>query len=146
MPRGRVPRDVLSRQRDTDRRQAETVTVEDTGALAGPELPQGVLPDGEAWHPQTVALWADLRRSPLMRDEPALTWSYLLDTAALHHRLWAHGEYRHAPELRLRLAKIAATPEDRQRMKIKIAERVPADGRPSSLVTDIAARRARLTE
>jgi len=84
-----------------------------------------------AWHPQAVALWADLRRSPLLRDEPTLTWSYLLDTAVLHHRLWAYGEYRHAPELGLRLAKMPATPEDRQRMKVKIAECFPGDGKPS---------------
>lgn len=146
MTKGRVPQVRLSRPRDERRREAETVTVEDTGALAGPELPQSVLPDGEAWHPQTVALWADLRRSPLLRDEPALTWSYLLDTAVLHHRLWAHGEYRHAPELRLRLAKIAATPEDRQRMKVKIAERVPGSIPAPANVSDIASRRARLTE
>lgn len=146
MASGRVPQTHLSRKRDDAKRQREIVTVEDTGELAGPELPQGVLPDGEAWHPQTVALWADLRRSPLLRDEPALTWTYLLDTAVLHHRLWAHGEYRHAPELRLRLAKIAATPEDRQRMKIKIAERVPESTSTPASVSDIADRRARLTE
>lgn len=146
MTKGRLPQDRLSRVRDERRREAETVTVEDTGALAGPELPEGVLPDGEAWHPQTVALWADLRRNPLLRDEPSLTWAFLVDTAMLHHRLWAHGEYRHAPELRLRLAKIAATPEDRQRMKVKIAERVPGSTPTSAKVSDIAARRARLTE
>ena len=145
MTKGRLPQDRLSRVRDERRREAEIVTVEDTGELAGPELPQGVLPDGEAWHPQTVALWADLRRSPLLRDEPALTWSYLLDTAVLHHRLWAHGEYRHAPELRLRLAKVAATPEDRQRMKVKIAEHVPGSAPTPAKVSDMAARRARLT-
>ncbi|MGH3426075.1 MAG: hypothetical protein ACRD3Q_15380 [Terriglobales bacterium] len=90
---------------------AETVTVENTGELAGPDLPVDVLPDGEKWHPQTEALWAELRRSPLMQGEPGLTWAYMIDTMALHHQWWAHGEHRHAAELRLRLAKIGVTPE-----------------------------------
>lgn len=145
MTRGRLPKDRLSRPRDTRRREAEMVTVETTGELSGPALPQGVLPDGEAWHPQTVALWDSLRRSPLMRDEPALTWQFMVDSMILHHRLWAHGEYRHAAELRLRLSKVAATPEDRQRMKVKIAKTVPETVTPAG-VADLSARRARLTD
>ena len=144
MAKGRVPRDVLSRRNDTARRQAEMVEIADTGELAGPELPQGVLADGESWLPQTQALWAELRRSPLMRDEPSLTWTYMIDTAVLHHDMWQHGELKHAAELRLRLAKIGITPEDRQRLKVRITQRVEAPQAPAG-VADIAARRARLT-
>lgn len=145
MTKGRLPKDRLSRPRDTRRREAETVTVENTGELAGPDLPTGVLPDGEAWHPQTKALWKELRRSPLMRDEPGLTWQYMIDTAVLHHQMWEHGELRHAPELRLRLAKVAATPEDRQRMKVKISQHIPEAAATPAGVSNLAARRARLT-
>ena len=145
MTKGRLPQDRLSRPRDERRRAAEITTVQAAGddKLAGPDLP--ALAD-EQWHPATVRLWEDLRRNPILRDEPALTWCFLVDTAMLHHRMWAHGEYRHAAELRLRLAKVAATPEDRQRMKIKIADHVPESTSTPANVSDIAARRARLTE
>jgi hypothetical protein len=143
--RGRIPKDVLSRPRDTRRREAETVAIADTGELAGPELPSGVLPDGEAWHPRTVALWDSLRRYPPMKDEPALSWVYLVDTMLLHHRLWQHSEWQHAGEIRLRLAKMACTPEDRQRIKVKITRHVEAPEVPAG-VADIASRRARLTD
>ena len=104
-----------------------------------------LLPDGESWHPQTQGLWAELRRSPLMRDEPPLTWQYMIDTAVLHHQMWQHGESKHAAELRLRFAQIGITPADRQRLKVRITERVEAPHAPAG-VADIAARRARLTE
>lgn len=146
MAKGRVPRDVLSRRNDTARRQAETVTVEDDGELHGPELPQGVLPGGADWHPQTRQLWESLRRLPLLKDESALLWAYLVDVAALHHAMWTDGEWKHAAEIRLRLAKIAATPEDRQRMKIKITKHVPEAPEVPAGVSDISARRKRLTD
>lgn len=120
-------------------------SVTDTGTLAGPELPAGVLPDGESWHPQTLALWQELRRSPIMQGEPGLTWAYMVDTVVLHHMMWQHQEHRFAPELRLRLAKVAATPEDRQRLKIRVTQPVDTT-EPAPGVANIAARRARLTE
>ena len=67
-----------------------------------------------------------LRRSLLMRDEPALAWQYLIDTAVLHHQMWKHGESKHAAELRLRFAQIGITPADRQRLKVPITQRVEA--------------------
>lgn len=146
MASGRVPQTHLSRKRDDAKRQAEMVTIEATGELSGPPLPQGVLPGGESWHPQTVALWAELRRHPLLQDESALLWQFLIDTAMLHHRLWAHGELRHAAEIRLRMAKVAATPEDRQRMKVKIAQHVPEAPEVPAGVSDISTRRKRLTD
>ena len=45
----------------------------------------------------------------------------LLDTAMIHARFWL-GDARLAPELRLRTAKFGATPEDRQRLKIKFVD------------------------
>jgi hypothetical protein len=145
MPRGRVPQDVLSRPRDTRRREAETVTVSDTGQLAGPELPSGVLTTDEAWHPRTVAFWEELRKHPLMQNEPGLSWQYAIDIARLHHQMWQHDQFQLAAEIRLRVAKFALTPEDRQRLKVRIAQPVnPAPSGPGS-VSDIASRRDRLT-
>lgn len=148
MARGPLPKNTRSRRDDNARRQAEMVDLQDTGELAGPELPAGVLPDGQDWHPQTRALWQELRRSPLTCHEPALGWSYLIDTAVLHHLAWQHGRWDLASELRLRLAKFGVTPEDRQRLRIRVVQ--PADQRPEPVtpagVASITARRARLTE
>jgi hypothetical protein len=98
----------------------EQVLVAD-GTVHGPDLPAGVLPENQDWHPQTVALWESLRRSPLLADEPELGWQFLVDTALMHHTMWAKGRWEFASEVRLRLAKYGATPEDRMRLRIKVA-------------------------
>jgi len=98
-------------------------------------VPQPELPDGD-WHPQTRRWWAMWGESPLSEDFTATDWSELLDTAVLHSLFWA-GESRHAAELRLRVAKFGATPEDRARLRIQFAAADEADEkrtvrRPSS--------------
>ncbi|MGH3547826.1 MAG: hypothetical protein ACRDQU_06870 [Pseudonocardiaceae bacterium] len=146
--RGPVPKARRSRKADEARRDAEMVKVATTGALAGRPLPKGVLPEGESWHPQTLALWAALRRSPLLADEPPLGWQFLIDTALMHHVMWSKGRWEYASEVRLRVAKFGATPEDRMRLKVRVvqpAAEVAASGNAVA-VTDIASRRARLTE
>ena len=147
--RGPAPKAVRSRARATAQRDAEMITLEDDGELYGPELPKGVLPDGADWHPRTVALWDSLRRLPLLKNELAVGWEFLLDTALMHHILWSKGRWEFASEVRLRLAKVGATPEDRMRLKIKVAPpadeaKKPAAAGPGS-VSDIASRRARLS-
>lgn len=116
---GRGPAPKASRARKRD--EPETAVLVDDGGLRGPALPEGVLPDGEDWHPQTRALWDALRRNPLLADEPDLGWQFLVDTALMHHTMWQKGRWEFASEVRLRVAKYGATPEDRQRLKVKIA-------------------------
>lgn len=147
MARGPVPKSTRSRRDDDTKRQCEMVEVVDTGELAGPELPEGALPNRESWHRQTQQLWDELRKSPLMQGEPLLTWQFMIDTMALHHLAWQHGRWDMAPDLRLRLAKIGICPEDRAKLKIRVVQ--PAEQRSelasSANVADIASRRARLT-
>jgi hypothetical protein len=142
---GRIPKQTRSRKRDTARREAETITISDDGTLHGPDLPEGALPGGQDWHEQTRMLWRELRQHPLLRDEPGVTWQYLIDSCALHSVMWSRGRWDLASEIRLRLAKIAATPEDRQRMKVNITKHVPEAATPAG-VSDLASRRARLTD
>lgn len=140
--RGPAPKGRRSRDRDTPERE----TFEATGELHGRPLPDGVLKDGEDWHPQTVALWEALRSSPLLANEPELGWQFLLDTALMHHTMWSKGRWEFAAEVRLRVAKFGATPEDRMRLKLKI-EGPPPTGpseAASAAVTDISSRRKRL--
>lgn len=124
------------------RRNAEPVPVQTViadGSVHGFDLPEGVLPDGQEWHPQTVALWEALRRSPLLADEPELGWQFLIDTALMHHTMWAKGRWEFASEVRLRLAKYGATPEDRMRLRVKVTTPEQAekgsesDARPASI-------------
>lgn len=143
---GPAPKVTRSRKRDAERRDAEVAEIIDDGQLHGPPLPDGVLPDGQAWHPQTVALWDALRRSPLLADEPPLGWQFLIDTALMHTVMWSKGRWEFASEVRLRVAKFGATLEDRQRLRLKVTK--PEDATPAavqSAVTNIASRRARLT-
>lgn len=145
--RGPAPKGRNARDRDTPDFDALTVD----GDLFGQPLPEGVLPEGEQWHPQTLSWWESIRRFPLLKDEPEIGWQFLLDTALMHHTMWTKGRWEFASELRLRVAKYGATPEDRMRLKIKIeapAATPPAAPPPASgdeKVTDISSRRSRLT-
>ena len=94
---------------------------------AEPE-PQPELPEGVDWHPQTLEWWAMWGRSPLAAEFTANDWSELLDTATIHSRFW-HGETKQAAELRLRVAKFGATPEDRARLRITFAQADEADSK-----------------
>lgn len=146
--RGPAPKGQRARDRDTP----EFDELEVSGELHGKPLPEGVLPDGESWHPQTLIFWESLRRFPLLKDEPDLGWQFLIDTALMHHTMWTKGRWEFASELRLRVAKYGATPEDRMRLKVKVqtpTEPVGGNSGPSGKagsVTDISSRRARLAE
>lgn len=82
---------------------------------------QPELPEGFDWHPQTVAWWRMWRDSPLSDSFGATDWSFLLDTAVLHTQFWS-GVAAVGAELRLRVAKFGATPEDRARLRIQFAD------------------------
>lgn len=88
-----------------------------------PRLP--VLKDSDGntipWHPQTRAWWKVWTESVLSQDFTAADWSFLTDTAVMHNRFW-NGDLSWAAELRLRVAKFGATPEDRARLRIVFAD------------------------
>jgi hypothetical protein len=129
---GRAPKQTLSRPRDDARRQAQFTTVADDGEVRGPELPESF-----EWPPQTHHWWQTWRESAQAQTFTGTDWDFLLDTAALHADFWL-GDRSVAAELRLRAAKFGATPEDRLRLKLEVAE--PGD-RPS-WVPEPSARQA----
>jgi hypothetical protein len=145
---GQGPAPKERRSRDRDNHVLREIEVAE-GVLYGSPLPDDVLPDGEPWHPQTVRWWDAMRSFPLLEDEPAIGWQFLIDTALMHHTMWTRGKWEFASELRLRVAKYGATPEDRMRLKIKV--KTPGDGAapapaPAAGVTSIVSRRGRLSE
>ncbi len=99
---------------------------------------QPELPDTEDWHPQTVKWWEMWGRSPQAEHFMESAWDFLLDTALLHHQLWTDGDTKLAAEIRLRVAKYGATPEDRARLRMHFADadekdaRRPAQAAPSA--------------
>ena len=101
--------------------------------------PQPILPtiqvedDGDLvefrWPAITQEWWRMWAESPLAVDFTDSDWSFLLDTALLHAQFWK-GDTKQASELRLRVAKFGATPEDRLRLKIQfeVADEVEEKG------------------
>jgi hypothetical protein len=80
------------------------------------------LPDDVEWHPRTVAWWQMWQRSPQSDTFTESDWSFLLDTALMHTAMWAKGQWTLAAEVRLRVAKFGATPEDRARLRMVFAD------------------------
>jgi hypothetical protein len=79
-----------------------------------------------------------------MLSEP--DWFFLLDTALMHHQMWSNGKWEFAAEIRLRVAKFGATPEDRLRLKQEIEAPVPEVGsKAGTNVMSLNERRRRIT-
>lgn len=148
---GPQPKAQRARERDTVVRD----TVKSDGKLGGYDLPEDALVDaktGESvqWHAQTQRWWKNWRLSPQgIRMVTDVDWDFLLDTALMHHSMWANGRWDFAAEVRLRVAKFGATPEDRARLKIEIEvpENFPAgDAGNGTNVTAIGDRRSRIAK
>jgi hypothetical protein len=142
---GPPPKAAATRRR-RNKPAAPTVLVQAPDELRGPDLPTDVL--DEPWHSRTAAWWLTWRRSAQAQTFIETDWDFLLDTALMHHTMWSKGRWEFAAELRLRAAKMGATPEDRMRLKMHIDQpaALRATGTESSRVTNIASRRSRLTQ
>lgn len=135
-------------------KKPEFTQLQEDGQVRGPELPDGVLlnVNGEPteWHPMTKRWWENWRRSPqATRMLSAPDWDYLLDTALIHHNMWKNGRWDFASEVRLRVAKFGATPDDRNRLRAEIVALpevgdVRAEDIPN--LSDVRSRRKALLE
>ena len=84
--------------------------------------PQPPLPRGTVrWPRRTRQWWAMWGASAQAELLSSTDWDFLLDTALIHAAVWS-GDLNHAPELRLRVAKFGATPEDRARLRMVFSE------------------------
>jgi hypothetical protein len=91
-------------------------------------LPNDLLEPGEVWHPATKRWWKRWCESPLSATWTTVDWSEFEACAVLHHQYMRKRTFTLASELRLRMAKFGATPEDRARLRIIDAD---ADRRES---------------
>lgn len=112
--RGPAPKDPAKRRRRNADPVPTTYVLAD-GQVRGPELP-----DGFPWHAQTVAWWEIWRTSPQAKTFTDTDWRFLTDTALLHTAMW-NGNTAVGAELRLRVAKFGATPEDRARLRLQVS-------------------------
>lgn len=133
--RGPAPKAPEARRR-RNATEPLTVVVSD-GAEHGPALPDHI-----DWPDATCDWWATWRRSAQAATFTDTDWSFLLDTAVLHMAFW-DGDGGVAAELRLRVAKFGATPEDRARLKISVGEPVPTPAARTKSAS-AKARRTRL--
>lgn len=112
--RGPAPKDPSKKVRSDPRdKTARTFSAE---PVAQPPLPADM-----EWHPRTIAWWATWKTAPQAQEFVATDWDFLLDTALMHTAMWAKGQWTLAAEVRLRVAKVGATPEDRARLKMIFA-------------------------
>ena len=150
---GPPPKTEATRRRRNPSPEVRSVAAD--GRRRGPALPKAwdIFEYGEEWHPQTVKWWDTWRKSAQAQEFTDTDWDFLLDTALMHHTMWSKGRWEFASELRLRVAKYGATPEDRLRLRLEVA---PKGSKPESAktvssvpdggnVTDIRSRRGRLT-
>ena len=131
MARGPVPKHPDERARRNRPTEMRVITAE---PVAQPELPTFEIEvDDEltefVWPARTQQWWQMWGDSPLSAEFTSTDWSELMDTALLHARFWKSGSTGVAAELRLRVAKFGATPEDRARLKITFAAAEEADAR-----------------
>jgi hypothetical protein len=128
--RGPVQKPTSTRPDDFARKTAGTVTIAADDIAQAPDLPEGAY-----WHPQTREWWAIWQRSPLSKSWLETDWAFLLDTALMHSTMWAKGNWTMAAEVRLRVAKLGATVEDRMRLKISVV--LPTEAvKPSVSIMD----------
>jgi hypothetical protein len=137
-----LPPQATKRRRNASPVEKRTLEVDDE--VRGPELPADVLPQGEDWHPRTVAWWDTWRRSAQAQEFTDTDWDFLLDTALMHHTMWAKARWEFAAELRLRAAKFGATPEDRMRLRLTVQTPGEQPKEQSGSPAEVTARRRNL--
>ena len=99
------------------------------------------MPDSVDFHPRTIVWWDNWRRSPQAQHMGQVDWDFMVDTAMMHSQMW-NGDLKMAAEVRIRVAKFGATPEDRLRLKVQVDE----DLKPEVRTPKAKARRARLLQ
>ncbi|MGV7802836.1 phage terminase small subunit [Mycobacterium kansasii] len=132
--RGPAPKPEGSRARRNG--SAVSMKVYTSEPTTQPELPEfdvqvevdgAIVSQAFIWPPATRRWWETWGAEPMAADFTATDWDFLLDTALLHARVWAEGDLKLLPELRLRVAKLGATGEDRARLRITYAAADQAD-------------------
>lgn len=127
--RGPAPKPAERRARGT--RGVEPSRIVALKPAGRQEIPDDLLIDGEDWHPATVRWWNRWADSPLSETWSAVEWSEFEATAVLHQEYMKKRTFTLASEIRLRMAKFGATPEDKARLRIVDADAEAKDDKRS---------------
>ena len=119
--RGPRPKDPNRRARTDSSGIASTVLRFEQASA--PDLPEDI-----PWPDHTRRWWAMWAKSPQSDLFGPTDWDFLLDTALIHADVWS-GNLDRMPELRLRVAKFGATPEDRARLRMQFADADAAESK-----------------
>lgn len=147
--RGPAPKPASERvRRNVD--PSPTIELGADDVLRGPDLPDDlwdpIRDEPLRWPSLTRRWWENWRRSAQAQTFTATDWDFLTETALLHRR-FANGDASVAAELRLRVAKFGATPEDRARLRLAIAPPAPSlSSKPAADDEVSERRRARLAK
>lgn len=97
--------------------------------VRAPRLESIDRPGGDPWPAMTLRWYQNWQTQPQAARFTATDWDFLIETAFLHAAM-VEGDYKLAPEVRLRVAKFGATPEDRARLRLQFADgdEPPSDG------------------
>jgi hypothetical protein len=128
---GPAPKGAAQRRRRNKAAPVMVLTAD--GKVRGPELP-----DDFEWPDVTREWWETWRTSAQAARFTGTDWSFRIETAVLHADFWL-GDLSVAGELRLREAKLGATPADRARLRIAVGE----PDAPSALVVKLRRDRTR---
>lgn len=115
-----------------------------------PEFDVQITVEGETvsqsfvWPEATRRWWETWGAEPLAQDFTATDWDFLLDTALIHAKVWGAGDLKLLAELRLRVAKMGATGEDRARLRITYAAADEADEKWTKPASSSRSRRGPL--
>lgn len=135
-----------SAPKDSSRRARRNNDSTPTTILRFEEAERPELPEGYPWPDETLEWWDMWRDAPQSEHFGSTDWSFLLDTAFLHANLWGNGDLSVMAELRIRVAKFGATPEDRARLRMQFAEADEADGRRAEPSRPSARDRAKVVQ
>ena len=132
--KGPVPKHPTARARRNAQADLRIITAAPVAQPTLPDFDVQVEVDGElvsqsfSWPQRTRDWWQMWADSPLSAEFTSTDWSELMDTGLIHAKFWS-GSMCVAGELRLRVAKFGATPEDRARLKIQFAQADEAETR-----------------
>lgn len=135
---GKIPKPA---ERRAGHSAAPGTTVLPFEAAGRQEMPNDLLEDNEAWHPATIRWWNRMADSSLSESWSAVDWSEFEACAVLHHEFMKKRTFTLASEIRIRMAKFGATPEDRARLRMAFADADEKDEKRSGRVTSSSRER-----
>ena len=102
------------------------------------------LPPELGKHAVVKRWWETWKASPQAEHFGSTDWLFLLETAYIVRAFHVDGDMKVAAELRQRVAKFGATPEDRARLRMQFAQADEADSKRPAPRTSSKERRGTL--